>query len=140
MKIAVTAKGPAPEDQVDPRFGRCAWFQIVETETTEILEAVENTNAGLGGGAGIQSAQLMADHDVKAVLTGNCGPNAFQALSAAGIEVAVGASGRVRNAIEQYNAGNLQPAEEPSVASHFGMGSGTRGAGRGMGGVSQISP
>ena len=43
----------------------------------------------LGGGAGIQSAQLMADRGVKTVLTGNCGPNAHQTLSAADIEVLI---------------------------------------------------
>jgi len=101
MKIAVTSKGSGFDDQVDPRFGRCAYFLIVETEKIE-TEPIENPNVALGGGAGIQSAQLMAELDVKAVLTGNCGPNAFQTLAAAGIEVIVGVTGKVRDVVEQF--------------------------------------
>ncbi len=126
MKIAVTAKGTSLDDQVDPRFGRCAYFLIVDVETME-AEAVENPSVNLGGGAGIQSAQSMADYDVKAVLTGNCGPNAFQTLSAAGIEVIVGVSGRIRDAVEQLKAGTLSSTPEANVASHFGMGGGPTG-------------
>jgi len=133
MRIAVTATGPAPEDRVEARFGRCAYFLIVDTETME-FEAVENPNIALGGGAGIQSAQLMADKDVRTVLTGNCGPNAYQVFGAAGIQVVVGVSGVVRDAVEQFKAGGLTSASGPNVASHFGMGAGAPGSNPGMGG------
>ena len=123
MKIAVTASGPTLDDQVDPRFGRCPYFLIVETDTME-FEALENANIAVGGGAGIQSGQLMADRDVKAVLTGNCGPNAFQTLGAAGIQVIVGVSGVVRQAVEQFKSGGFSTASDPNVASHFGIGPG----------------
>jgi predicted Fe-Mo cluster-binding NifX family protein/NAD-dependent dihydropyrimidine dehydrogenase PreA subunit len=132
MKIAVTASGRTLDDQIDPRFGRCSYFLIVDTETME-TEAIENPNVALGGGAGIQSAQLMAQHDVRVVLTGNCGPNAYQTLNAAGIEVAVGASGRIRDAVEQFKSGAVSSTEGPNVASHFGMGGGGGGGGGGMG-------
>lgn len=141
MKIAVTATGKTLDSSVDPRFGRCPCFLIVETDDLG-LEVVDNPNVTLGGGAGIQSAQLMADRGVTHVLTGNCGPNAHQTLSAAGVAVIVGCSGSVRQVIEQFKAGRLAPVGEPNVASHFGMGggadpgadvSGGRGAGRGGG-------
>ncbi|HPQ41169.1 MAG TPA: NifB/NifX family molybdenum-iron cluster-binding protein, partial [bacterium] len=74
MKIAVTSTGTTLDDRVDPRFGRCPYFLVIDTETLE-AETLENPNVALGGGAGIQSAQAMAQRDVKAVLTGNCGPN-----------------------------------------------------------------
>ena len=108
------------EAKVDPRFGRCPYFLIVDTESME-FEAIENPNVALGGGAGIQSAQLMAEKGVKFVLTGNCGPNAHQTLSAAGIGIIVGCSGIVTDLIEQFKAGQLSTAEAPNVASHFGM-------------------
>jgi predicted Fe-Mo cluster-binding NifX family protein len=31
MKIAITSAGPTLDDPVDPRFGRCAYFVIVQT-------------------------------------------------------------------------------------------------------------
>jgi len=123
MKIAATATGPTLDDQVDARFGRCAYFLIVDSDTMA-FEAVENPNIAVGGGAGIQSAQMMSEKGVQAVLTGNCGPNAFRTFGAAGIQVIVGASGPVRGAIEAFKAGAFSAAEGPSVASHFGVGAG----------------
>jgi len=134
MKIAITATGADLEAKVDPRFGRCACFLFVETDDLS-FEATENPNVTLGGGAGIQSGQLVAAKGVTCVLTGNCGPNAYQTLSAAGIVIVTGCSGTVRDAIRQYKAGQLTPTSEPNVTNHFGMGGGRgRGAGRGMGG------
>ena len=94
---------------------------IVETDDLA-FEAVENPNVMLGGGAGIQSAQLMNEKGVRFVLTGNCGPNVYRTLSAAGIEVIVGCSGLVRDVVEQFKAGRLEAADEPNVVGHFGMG------------------
>jgi predicted Fe-Mo cluster-binding NifX family protein len=130
MKIAVTSQGQNLDSPVDPRFGRCPVFLIVDPDTLE-YEALPNPNIDLGGGAGIQSAQIMADREVTAVLTGNCGPNAFRTFSAAGIEVITGVSGTVREAVEAYKSGRLSKASAPNVPDHFGMGGGGRG---GMGG------
>jgi len=131
MKIAVTSMGLSLDDQVEARFGRTPYYIFVDSETME-YEAVENPNVAAGGGVGILSAQLMADHGVQCVLTGNCGPNAFQVFNAAGIQVVVGVTGTIRRAIEQFNAGSIAAASQPSVVSHFGMGSG-RGMGSGQG-------
>ena len=132
MKIALTVTAPDLEAQIDPRFGRCPYFLIVETDTLS-FEALENPNVALGGGAGIQSGQLMAEKGVQHVLTGNCGPNAYQTLSAAGIGVIVGCSGGVREVIEQYRSGRLSPEAQPNVASHFGTGGAAAGFNPGMG-------
>ena len=133
MKIAVTSTGPTLDDMIEARFGRCAYFLIVDLDTME-FEAFQNPNIALGGGAGIQSAQLMAEKGVSTVLTGNCGPNAFQTFGAANIQVITGVSGRVRQAVEQYKSGALSNTTTPNVQSHFGMGTGGgMGTGRGMG-------
>jgi len=109
MKIAVSADGPTLDAQVDPRFGRCAYFLIVNPDTLD-SEAVENPNDARASGAGIQSAELMAAKDVKCVLTGHCGPNAQQALAAAGIDVVSECSGTVRNVVARFEAGELRSA------------------------------
>ena len=136
MKIAVTSMGPSLDDRVEARFGRCPYFLIVDPETME-FEALENPNIAVGGGAGIQSAQLIAQHGVQTLLTGNCGPNAFQVFGAAGIQVIVGVSGQVRQAVEQFKAGTFTEANQANVESHFGIGASTppqSGGGTGMGG------
>jgi len=60
MKIAITATGNNLDANVDPRFGRAAYFLIVEPETFE-FKAIENPSATAGGGAGVQSAQLISE-------------------------------------------------------------------------------
>ncbi len=131
MRIAVSATGASLDAEVDPRFGRCRHFVIADTETME-FEALENTSQTASGGACIASAQVVAGKDVKAVLTGNCGPNAYQTLEAAGIQVITGVSGTVRDAIEGYKAGRFEAASGPTVAAHHGM-SGPAGAPAGLG-------
>jgi predicted Fe-Mo cluster-binding NifX family protein len=132
MKIAVSSTGRDLDSQVDPRFGRCAYFVIVETDDMS-FNAFDNENIALGGGAGIQSAQFVASKGAKAVITGNCGPNAVQTLSVSQIEIFVGHSGTVREVIEKYMKGNIKSTSTPNVTDHHGMGGGA-GMGRGMGG------
>ena len=129
MRIAISATGPDLDAEVDPRFGRCQYFVIVEPDTMQ-FESVENSSAMASGGAGISAAQMIIGKGVEAVLTGNCGPNAYQVLSPAGIKVITGVSGKVRDAAQSYKLGNLEGSTQPNVPSHFGMG---RARGMGMG-------
>ena len=120
MKICITSQGNDLNSQVDPRFGRCQYYIFVDTDTYK-FEAVENPNIGSMGGAGIQSGQLVASKGVKIVITGNVGPNAFQTLQSAGVDIITGVSDSVKEAIEKYNKGELKPSQAPSVNSKFGM-------------------
>ena len=130
-KICVTSSGPTLESMVDPRFGRCAYFIIADTETYD-FEAVSNEAAMASGGAGIRAAQTVALQDVEAVLTGSVGPNAFPALQDAGIKILSGVSGTVRSAIENYNQSGYQELTTPGP-SNVGRGQGGPGRGLGMG-------
>lgn len=113
-KIAVTAVAPSLDAAVDPQFGRCPYFLLVDAEG-ETFEALKNTNAG-GGNAGVQAAEMIAAKGVKVLLTGKCGPSASEALAAAGIQVVLGCSGSVRAVVRQFKAGQLQPAGKTKVA------------------------
>ena len=130
MKIGVSSKGKDLDAQVDPRFGRCSFFLIVDVDTMS-FEFISNESAMVSGGAGIQAAQTVAKAGADAVVTGNMGTNAFQTLSAAGIMVFTGANGTVKEAIEKYKKGELEKIESASVSSHFGMKTQGRGFGRG---------
>ena len=120
MKICITAQGDTLDADLDPRFGRCKYFLLVDPETLEI-EAIQNPNLDATGGAGIQSGQLMANKQINVIITGNIGPNAFQTLQAARIDVITGASGTIREALRRYKQGSLKPATSPSVNSKFGL-------------------
>jgi predicted Fe-Mo cluster-binding NifX family protein len=114
----------------DPRFGRCEYFVLVDTETRE-AKAVENTAALQGSGAGIAAVQLIANAGADAVIAGNLGPNAFQTLAAGGIKAYGYEGGTVRQAVEALQAGKLAEIGAATVPSHFGMGA---GGGRGRDG------
>ncbi len=134
MKIAISATGASLDADVDPRFGRCQYFVLVDPDTME-FESLENASVMASGGAGISAAQVIVGKGVQAVLTGNCGPNAYQVLSAAGVQVITGASGNIKDAVQAYKSGQFQPSSQPNVADHSGMGGGMGGGmGRGMGG------
>jgi predicted Fe-Mo cluster-binding NifX family protein len=120
MKIAISSSGTDQSAQVDPRFGRCQYFIIVDTDSGK-TEAIPNAAQSAGGGAGIQAAQTIADQGAETVLTGNVGPNAHRALQAAKITVATGISGTVSDAVKAFQEGKYTATDSPTVQSHFGM-------------------
>ena len=137
MKIAVSSTGKTLDSAVEARFGRCPYFLIVDPATLA-FEAIPNANAGLGGGAGIQSAQLIAGKGASVVLTGRCGPNALKVFEKAGMRVVTDVAGSVSQAVQQFAAGSLNTAATDQTSPRSpgftgrGMGGG-RGAGRGRG-------
>jgi predicted Fe-Mo cluster-binding NifX family protein len=128
MKVAVTTSGEDLSGPVEPHFGRCPRFIVVDTETME-FEVVQNTAVSSAHGAGIAAAQLVASRGVKAVLTGNVGPNAYSALSSSGIKMVTEVSGTVGDAVKRFSSGELQSTSGPTVGGHFGTG-GRGGRGR----------
>ncbi|MBW2182049.1 MAG: NifB/NifX family molybdenum-iron cluster-binding protein [Deltaproteobacteria bacterium] len=119
MKIAVTSTGKELTSEMDPRFGRAAYFLIVDPETME-FETVENSqNINLPQGAGIQAGQTIADKKVDTLVTGNCGPKAFRILQAANIKVITGISGRVIDAVEKFKNGELKQTDQANVEGHW---------------------
>lgn len=120
MKICVTSNGNSIESNLDPRFGRAAYFIIADNKTME-YEAIENAVAVSSGGAGITSGQLMVDKDVEVVVTGNVGPNAANVLRAANIRIYRGINASIKENIEKLMKGLLEKIDT-TVPSHFGMG------------------
>jgi predicted Fe-Mo cluster-binding NifX family protein len=120
MKICITSQNGSLDGEIDSRFGRAAYFLIVNTDDLE-YESIQNPYAQAGGGAGIQAAQFIANKQPEAVLTGNIGPNAFQVFKESGISVVTGVSGIVKTAAEKYNKGEFKGSENPTVNEKFGI-------------------
>ncbi len=133
MKIAISSMGTDLDAQMDPRFGRCAYFIIVDTNDMS-FEAFNNEGIASGGGAGIKSARLVTSKGAKAVVSGNVGPNAVRALSAAGVEIYIANTGTLREVIEKYKRGYLALVQLANVPEHRGsVGRTVNGRGMGMG-------
>ncbi|SLM29709.1 conserved hypothetical protein [Desulfamplus magnetovallimortis] len=119
MKVAISSSGTTLDSALDPRFGRAANFLIVDTDTMEV-EVKENTqNLNLPQGAGIQAGKTVAESGAQAVITGNCGPKAFNVLQMAGIKVVTGIQGTVKEAIEKFKQDELEFSQAPNVEGHW---------------------
>jgi predicted Fe-Mo cluster-binding NifX family protein len=101
VKIAVTAKGGSLNAPMDERFGRCEYFVIVDSETMA-FNAVYNSSAAAAGGAGPSTAREIVKYGAEILITGSVGPNAQQALDAAGIKVVTATQGTVKEVVEGY--------------------------------------
>ena len=134
MKVAVSSTGSNLNSPVDERFGRARYFVLVDTDTGSLLEVFDNsTSMAAQSGAGVGSAQFVCDAGVDVVITGSIGPKAFYTLETAGIKIYTGATGSVAAAIDSFNAGKLEYANQGGPAGSRGRGMGL-GGGRGQGG------
>ncbi len=119
MKLVVTSVGETIKSSIDPRFGRAAWFVLVDTDSGARAATSNDQNMNAAQGAGIQAAQTVSRLGADCLITGHCGPKAFRALAAAGVAVYTGAEGTVEEAIESYQAGRLQRSEQADVRGHW---------------------
>lgn len=119
MKVLVSSQGGQMDSPVDGRFGRAKFFVLVDTDTGEVAAIDNSENLNALQGAGVQSAQKVADLGAEAVISTNVGPKAFSVLSAAGIKVFSGATGTVADAVEQFKVGKLGQADSANVQSRW---------------------
>jgi len=119
MKVAVTTQDKNLSGQVDPRFGRAKWLIVVFTDSGEFEVHDNSLNLNAVQGAGIQTAQNIANLGVDAVITGNVGPNAFKTLKAANIKIFLAEKHTVQDAIDLFNTGKLKELNQANVEGHW---------------------
>ena len=120
MTIVVSTTAPELDAAVDPRFGRAAFFLAVDPASMA-WQAHPNAAVNASGGAGTQAAQFVAGLKAEAVVSGAFGPNAFEALQAAGIAMYLcGQAATARQVVEEYQAGRLERTSLPTGASRHG--------------------
>lgn len=119
MKIVFTTSGNDLNAPLDSRFGRAPKLLVydLDHETFEVVDNQQNLNAAQG--AGIQSAQTVAELGAKALVTGHCGPKAFRVLFAAGIKIFNTDAATVTEALDQYRSGKLTKANTADVEGHW---------------------
>jgi predicted Fe-Mo cluster-binding NifX family protein len=107
VKVAISASGSTMESEMDPRFGRAAYFIFIDSEAEE-WSAEKNAAADAAGGAGRAAGQMVAAKGASAVVSGNIGPNALQSLHAANIKVYQASVGSVADVFRRWKSGLLQ--------------------------------
>jgi predicted Fe-Mo cluster-binding NifX family protein len=120
MKIAISTTHETLDADFEPRFGRTAYFCIVDTDTGETA-SYPNPAIASTGGAGVQAAQFIAEQGVKVVISGNFGTNAYKALQAANIRTFLSPGNSTlaaQDLLVQYQSGLLQEVTAPTHAGH----------------------
>lgn len=124
MKLILTVTSPGIDSAVDPRFGRGAYLLVVDADTLA-WQAYPNPGVSATGGAGTLAAQFVANQKAEAVISGDFGPNAYNALQAAGVAMLLFGDSRTgREAIERFKAGQLEAVVAPTGKGHHHEGRG----------------
>ena len=112
MKIALSSLGKDLNSNLSEVFGRCPYFLIVEIIDKKVkgFEVIENTNMNQMGGAGITTAQMIAEKNISAVITGAVGPRALDVLKQFNTQVFNG-TGLVKEAIQKFIDGKLEKVQ-----------------------------
>ena len=120
MIIALTSSANKPNSLLDPRFGRCAYFALYDTEENK-WSFLSNPGAQEASGAGVKAAQFLSWQNAQVLLTGSLGPNAFEIINKAGIMVYALPEASLEEAVEQYHKGQGDHLTGPTVSSHAGL-------------------
>jgi predicted Fe-Mo cluster-binding NifX family protein len=113
MKICVPTMGNNElDDFVSEHFGRAPTFTIVDLSKNEV-KVVPNTSEHFGG---ISSPpEMLSTEGVEVMLCSGLGPRAISMFEQSGIEVYVGASGTVRDAVRAFQAGKLREGTDANA-------------------------
>jgi predicted Fe-Mo cluster-binding NifX family protein len=115
MRVAITSQGPDLNSQIDPRFGRARYLILTNTENDEFAVLDNSRNLNAAQGAGIQTVKDVVNEGVDAILTGQVGPKALEALETARVQIFLGASGTVKEALRELRAGRLKSTPKSVV-------------------------
>lgn len=118
MRIAITARGPSPRADVDRCFGRAYWFLIYDLDSKE-WTAVDNYEIrSILQNAGELACQLLKEHQVDELITGETGPTAFRRLTEENIRVYHNAIGCPEDMLLAWSLQKLTPAKAPKATGN----------------------
>ncbi len=119
MKVAITTAGTDLSAPVELRFGRATSFLIYDTETKEYTVMDNSQQLNAAQGAGIQAAQAVVNAGAKALISGHCGPKAFQVLQMGKIDIYLAQGGSVGDALKALEEGSLEKTSGADVEGHW---------------------
>ena len=108
MKIGIPSNGEKGlDEQVGQHFGRVTHYTIVDLDTNDV-NVIPNTSHHMGGT--VEPPELLKKEGVGVMLCSGLGRRAINLFEQMDIDVYIGASGKVRDAITAFKQGNLQQA------------------------------
>ena len=123
MRIAVSAQEDRGIDStVAEHFGHAEFFVFVDVENGQMTSTNVVPNPYLDGHAPGQVPAFISEQKADVMLSGGMGGRAIQFFEGAGVQVATGAHGSVREAIERYLGGALTDAAACDESVRHGHG------------------
>ena len=108
MKICIPTMGDnGLDNRVGEHFGRVPTYTIVDLDTNEV-KVIPNTSEHMGGQG--HPPEIMAREGVNVMVCRGLGRRAIMLFEELGIDVYIGASGTVKDAVEAFKQGKLQKA------------------------------
>ncbi len=124
MRIAISAnEDRGLESTVSPHFGRCPYFVLVDVEGREVVAVQTIVNPYYERHQPGQVPGFIRGQGAEVMITGGMGGRAIGFFRQYGIQPVTGATGTVRQVLEQYLSGHLtegQPCQE-SVKHGYGV-------------------
>lgn len=118
MIIAFPTAGTDLTASLDGRFGRAPRFLLVD-DATGAIQVLENSgNVEATQGAGIQSAQAVIAAGAQVLVSGHCGPKAFQVFQAAGTRLLQAEPALLSDLLEKVRKSELPEMKGPDRAGH----------------------
>ncbi len=117
-KIAIPIRGTAGlDDQVEEHFGRAQHYVFVSVEDEKVVsaEVLDVPFAGHGPG---DLPNWVHSQGANTVLAWGMGPSAVSNFKRLGINVITGATGLVRNVVNDYIKGSLETIEWVEPEGH----------------------
>lgn len=134
MNICIPVESDAGlQSSVNAHFGSAPVFLIIDTDTMDV-RAVANRNKAHAHGA-CQPLAALAGQAVDAVVVGGIGVGALNKFRAANIHVFISQFPTVRETVDAFNAGTLQPVTPKTACGQHGQHG--HGQGRMHGGCGQ---
>ena len=110
MKVCIpTNSEKGLDDTVGEHFGRVPTYTIVDLEKNDV-KVIPNTSNHMGGAR--NPPEILVEHGVNVMICQGLGRRAISMFTDFGIDVYIGASGTVKDAIDAYKKGSLQKAAE----------------------------
>lgn len=118
MRIAVASSGRWLDSIVDLHAGRAACFILYDTDQ-ESFKVIDNLRCtGCKHWAGSHTANNLIESKANAVIVRNIGPNTFNMLITAKIDVCYVDDISVAKAVKRFREGKLSKAKESNCDGH----------------------
>lgn len=109
--------GNGIKGKVSQHLGKTPYFVLIKYEKDKIedFQVLESKGKHMGGQ--ITPGEFIASSGAQTLLCGNLGHKAIQMIQKAGIDIYVGASGKVIEAVQDWSEGKLKEASLDSACA-----------------------